>query len=311
MLTFLSQAYIWGEGEKGLPDRVPAVLAVPWNTVAQRLGLPPIITYAATALYNWSLHNASSPADGENMYAVTTFTGTEDESWFYVVPLLVEQAAVPGLKAMVQAPSTMLDHDYLALARCLREVEGSLQNMRVALGRMYERCDPKTFYVKIRPFQAGFKGLDAMPEGIVYEGVDSKPRLYSGASAAQNSAVHSFDIFLRAQHTGHDAEFLEAMREYMPIKHHAFLKALSQQPSVREYVKQSKEPGVIQSYNSAVQAFANFRSDHVILVTRYIVQQKPHSINTSLDAKGTGGTDFMKFLKKVRDDTQALLIISD
>ena len=308
VLSFLSQAYIWAEGEKGLPEKVPAVLAVPWDKVAQRLGLPPIVTYAATALYNWALHNPSGPIDGENLYAVNTFTGTEDESWFFMVPILVEQAAVPGLKAILQTHTAMLDNDHSAVERWLGEVEGALQNMRVALERMYERCDPKTFYVKIRPFFAGLKGLEGLPDGILYEDVDSKPRKYIGASAAQSSAVHVFDIFLRAQHAGFDAEFLETMREYMPAKHRAFLEALSRQPSVREYVKRSGETGVVKSYNSAVQAFSDFRSDHVVLVTRYIVLQKPHSVNASLEAKGTGGTDFMKFLKKVRDDTKALLV---
>ena len=202
----------------------------------------------------------------------------------------------------------MLDNDHSALSGCLSKVESALQNMRSALGRMYERCDPKTFYVRIRPFFAGLKGLEGLPEGIVYEGVDPEPRKYIGASAAQSSAVHCFDIFLRAHHTGFDAEFLETMRKYMPARHSAFLDALTRQPSVRDYVKQSKEPDLVASYNSAVQAFSDFRSDHVVMVTRYIVLQKPHSVNVSLEAKGTGGTDFMKFLKKVRDDTKDLLI---
>ena len=31
LLTFLAQAYIWMEEERGLPDRVPKILAVPLN----------------------------------------------------------------------------------------------------------------------------------------------------------------------------------------------------------------------------------------------------------------------------------------
>ena len=44
----------------------------------------------------------------------------------------------------------------------------------------------------------------------------------------------------------------------------------------------------------------------MILVTRYIVLQKKHSVNASLDTHGAGGTPFMSFLKQVRDDTLAL-----
>ena len=41
LVTFLAQAYIWMEGERGLPDRVPKILAVPWKETADHLGLAP------------------------------------------------------------------------------------------------------------------------------------------------------------------------------------------------------------------------------------------------------------------------------
>ena len=96
------------------------------------------------------------------------------------------------------------------------------------------------------------------------------------------------------------------MRHYMPAKHRDFLEALTHQPSVREYIKQCKDRDLIAGYNGAVEALAHFRSEHVILVTRYIVLQKKHSVNASLDTRGAGGTPFMSFLKQVRDDTLAL-----
>ena len=110
-------------------------------------------------------------------------------------------------------------------------------------------------------------------------------------------------MFLGGKHTGSDAEFLQAMRYYMPAKHRAFLEALTHQPPVREYIRQSKDRNLIAGYNGAVEALAHLRSKHVILVTRYVVCQKKHSVNTSFDMHGTGGTLFMTFLKKVRDDT--------
>ena len=94
----------------------------------------------------------------------------------------------------------------------------------------------------------------------------------------------------------------------MPTKHREFLETLAHQPSVREYAKQSQNSKLIASYNGAIEALAKFRSEHVILVTRYIVNQKQHSVNPSLDMRGTGGTPFMMFLKKVRDNTLALQI---
>ena len=182
LLSFLAQAYIWVEGEEGLPDRVPAILAVPWARTAGHLGVPPTTTYASTVLYNWKLQDIHAPMDGNNVYAVTSFTGTEDESWFYMLDLLIDLVAVPGLKAITHAHQSLMDDDHESLMQDLICVQKALGSMLELLLRMYELCNPKVFFFKIRPFQAGSEGLQAFPAGIVYEGVDSKPKQYHGSS---------------------------------------------------------------------------------------------------------------------------------
>ena len=306
VITFLAHAYQWGEGESGVPNKIPRILAVPWWHVAVHLQVPPVLSYAITVLYNWSLRDPSGPMDGDNLHATNTFTGTEDESWFYIVGLLVELKAVPGLKAIGNVYSAMERRDDIVVKQCLIDVAAALQAMLVALNSMYERCRPKTFYTEVRPFQAGSKGLKCFPDGLVYEGVDEVPKKFSGASAAQSAVIHVFDIFLEAKHCGDDHDFLKDMRQNMPVNHRKFLAELSERPSIRDYAKGADSEELVQSYNKAIQALAHFRSEHVILVTRYIVMQKQHSLNPSLEDKGTGGTDFMVFLKNVRDDTLAL-----
>ena len=307
MLTFLSQAYIWTEGEKGLPDRVPAVLAVPWNTVAQRLGLPPVICYSATVLNNWGLHNPSTPVDSKNIFALMNFTGSTDESCFYTTHVLVELAAVPALKAVVQSFVAVTTRQDQILIQNLKTVQTSLQNMLQALTVMYEGCNPTFYYVKVRPFQAGSKGLDVLPDGILYEGVDPRPKKYFGGSAAQSTSVQVIDIFMSGKlGISSSEDFLLEVREHMPPKHRKFLTVLEQQPAVREYVKQSGNKELITSYNGAVEALAAFRTEHIKMASRYILVQKHHSINASLDDKGTGGTDFVHFLKRIRDETLSL-----
>ena len=309
LLTFIGQSYIWGEGQQGLVDRVPSKLAKPWCTVSDHLHLKPVVCYASTVLYNFSLTNPLGPWDAENLAAVNTFTGTVDEDWFYVVPILIEVAAVPALRA-IERVFVDLQYDRKAdVGTCLEVVRDSLKAMRSELARMFEKCSPVTFFTKIRPFQAGSKGLDVLPEGITFEGVDTEPRCYNGASAAQSSIIHVFDIFLGAVHSGSERDFLEAMRSHMPRGHAEFLKKLGEMPPIRDYCICSRDHDLITRYNSAVEEFGEFRSDHVILVTRYIVNQQKHSVNSSLDNKGSGGTDFMKFLKKVRDETINLKIL--
>ena len=310
LVTYLGQAYIWMEGEKGLVYKVPKKIAVPWVQVSEHIGLLPVATYAATVLYNYSLPDPSKPLDDMNVHAVSTFTDSEDEPWFYVVHVLVEMAAVPGLKAVHHAYSAMSGHQNSALAQDLRDVTESLQKMLLAMQKMYDHCNPKFFFLDLRPFLAGSKGTDAF-EGrqLIFEGIYPNPPEYRGGSGAQSTANPCFDIFLGAKHTGDEDEFLKEIRDYMPRKHREYLEALSCQPSVREYVKLSGDSELIGSYNETVDAFSDFRCEHITLVTRYIVSQRRHSINMSLDDRGTGGTPFMIFLKKVRDDTNKMKIL--
>ena len=307
MLCMLGQSYIWGEGQKGLINKVPKKLAIPWCRVSDHFSMKPVVNFAVMCLYNFSLRYPEKPWNSDNLRANSLFTGTEDESWFYVVGLLVELAGVPALRAITQVFEGMAHQRDEDVQKYLQTIQLSIQAMTKELGRMYEGCDPVVFYVDIRPFQAGSKGLDAFPEGIIFEGMDSEPHQYHGASAGQSSIIHALDIFLGAKHSGNEKNFLEAMRSYMPSEHREFLAHLERMPSVEEYCKRTKNIALISSYNSAVKELANFRNDHFVLVTRYIINQRQHSVNSTLDTKGSGGTDFMKFLKNVRNSTLELL----
>ena len=305
LLTFISQGYIWMEGESGLVDRVPKKLAVPWYEVSKHFQLHPVCTYANLVLQNYRLSDPSAPHSESNIETANTFTGTSDEEWFFKVHVLVEIASTPGLKAMVQAHRAITKRDNEALVTELKAVANSIKDMKNDMNKMFRSCDPTIFYIKMRPFYAGSKGLDALPKGLVYEGVDPSPLQFNGGSGGESSAIYSFDIFLGVQH---DSEFVGKMMEYMPTKHREFLQVLGSQPSVRDYVARSGDAEVIRNYNEAIDTFLEFRCSHIKVVTRYIVSQKKHSINSSLEDKGTGGTDFMPFLKKLRDETARLKI---
>ena len=308
VLCFIGQAYIWTNGQEGLVNKLPKKIAVPWCAVSDHLRLKPVISYAATAPYNYSLRDPQKPISGDNICANNTFTGTEDESWFYMVAVAIELAAVPSLCAIEHVFEDMLSGNVFSVQQCLQTMQVSLCSMTKELNKMFDRCDPLVFYLGIRPFQAGSKGLDAFPEGIVYEGVTPIPKQFHGASAGQTPTIHTFDIFLGASHSGSDKEFLEVMRQYMPRNHRLFLEKLQTMPSVRDYCEKSGNADLIKSYNSAVQELAEFRTAHVVIVTRYIVNQQSHSVNPTLDKKGSGGTEFMRFLKNVRDNTLKLCI---
>ena len=309
MLSFLGQGYIWMEGEAGLVNVVPRKIAIPWFAVSEHLGMQPIGCYATTVLYNYRLQDPSQPMDLDNLQILHTFTGTKDESWFFAVHVLVEVAAVPALKAMATIFNEMAGRNYKLISQNLQTMKTALQDMQKAVDRMYDGCDPKTFFVKMRPFLAGSRGLDAFPKGVIYEGVDPAPKQYYGASAGQSSIIYAFDLFLGTEHSGKEcSEFVLAMRDYMPQQHRDFLIELEKMPSIRDYCKASGDKDLVASYDEVVEELVRFRKNHLILATRYIVNQTKHSVNPALDNKGTGGSNLIEFLKEVRDETEAMKI---
>ena len=93
----------------------------------------------------------------------------------------------------------------------------------------------------------------------------------------------------------------------MPPKHREFLKALSHQPTARDYVQNSGNSELLKCYNEVVDALVSFRSEHRILVTRFIINMKERNGEKVTEAvKGMGGTSFMIFLKMLKEETAAL-----
>lgn len=304
MLCFIGQSYVWGEGQNGLVDKVPSKIAIPWCQVSAHLKLNPVGCYASTVLYNFCLQDRRGPWDFTNFRTPSSFTGTKDEEGFYVSFMLIEILAVPALRAISQVFDDMANGRDTAVQSCLHAIRQSLHEIRREVQKMTERCEPVVFYTDIRPFQAGSKGLDALPNGIIYEGVDVNPRQYRGANAGQSAIIYAIDISLGTKHCGDGKRFISEMKSYMPDKHREFLERLTEMPPIREHCKKTGNTDLIAGFNDTIEELAKFRTDHVILVTRYIVNQKQHGgVNPTLSATGSGGTNFMQLLKKIRNET--------
>ena len=313
VLTFLSQGYLWERGESGTVSILPQQLAIPWWEVSARCGLPPVMTYSSTILWNWTLKDPNGPISFNNLRTIFSFTGDRSEEWFYLVHQGIELVAAVGVKAAVDCLTAVAHQDNDSIIQCLNTVTESIKNMLLTLQRMYDECDPDFFYNKMRPFQAGSKNLVAFSGGLIFEGVDNEPKKFVGASAAQSSTLPVFDILLGVEHHGTDKEFLDLQKWHMPRPHHHFLLALSHQPSLRDYVQCHKTNEVlVTAYNSCIKELGHFRSQHIILVTRYIVgpalKQNIKRKEGTLATRGAGGSDFMVLLKGIRDDTLHCII---
>ena len=175
---------------------------MPFIEVADHLDMPPISTYGAQNLWNFRLLDQKRPAsEPENLCALTTFTASVDESWFYAIPTAIEARGAPIIPTALKAFQAVSLDRVDAVVACLKEICAIIESLTPLLTRMYENCHPAFFFNEIRPFLAGTTSTELV-RGISYEQKDGKSshRLYKGPTAAQSSLFHFLDISFGIRH---------------------------------------------------------------------------------------------------------------
>ncbi|XP_012512601.1 PREDICTED: indoleamine 2,3-dioxygenase 2 [Propithecus coquereli] len=313
VLSCITMGYVWQEGDTQPEQVLPRNLALPLVEVSRNLGLPPLLVHADLVLTNWTKRDPAGPLEIRNLEIIVSFPGGESLRGFVLVTALAEKAAVPGIKALVQATHAISQPSQDALLQALQQLRLSIQAITGTLGQMHDYVDPDIFYAVIRIFLSGWKDNPAMPAGLTYEGVSQEPLSYSGGSAAQSTVLHAFDEFLGVRHSRESADFLHRMRDYMPPSHKAFVEEIRSAPPLREYILSSRRGHLLTAYNQCLEALADLRSYHITMVTKYLItaaaKAKSRKLNPlpgpprALEDRGTGGTAVLRFLKSVRDKT--------
>ncbi|KAG5968483.1 hypothetical protein E4U57_006030 [Claviceps arundinis] len=294
LLCFIAHAYIWG-GD--LPaDRLPMPISVPLLEIADHLEVLPVATYAAVCLWNFKPVFVDEHVDNmENLATLITFTGSIDESWFYLISVAIEARGAPILDLMLTAIAAARSNDTKTVTRCLVGFAERLTDLTNILQRMHESCDPTIFYHRIRPFLAGSKNMAeaGLPHGVMYEDGSGQEeyRQYSGGSNAQSSLIQFFDIVLGIHHrpTGESRDpsseselearhspprhnFIQEMRRYMPGPHARFLADVTQVANIRDYVEANRtERALCLAYDACLAMLSAFRDKHISIVARYII----------------------------------------
>ncbi|KAI1293905.1 indoleamine 2,3-dioxygenase [Xylaria venustula] len=295
LLTFLAHGYIWGGDTPR--DRVPPSISAPLLQICHYLDIPPVSTYAASVLWNFKpLFVDEGIDDLDNIATLLTFTGSLDESWFYLVSVAIEARGGPIIPLMLTAVAAAREGDSATVTRCLHAFAERLDDLGGMLRRMHENCDPGFFYRRIRTFLAGSKNMAeaGLPDGVIYDDGSGNSEYveYSGPSNAQSSLIQFFDIILGIEHrpTGKKAtpdsdseregrtvapkhNFIQDMRLYMPGPHARFLNDVSGVANIREFVEErrSTDKSLSIAYDACLAMLRAFRDIHIAIVTRYIV----------------------------------------
>lgn len=326
VISYLGMAYQWVDTKPA--EVLPAKLAVPWYEVGRLVGRPPILSYASYALDNWfrldqKPDRAPGPANQApgtstdatiacgNIALLQNFLGGQDEEWFILIHVDIERRAGQALQAIADAQTAALAKDADALDTALTAMRNAQQEMFDVLKRMPERCDPYIYFHRVRPYIFGWRNNPALPNGVIYEGVEAyrgEGQFFRGETGAQSAIVPALDGALGIEHERDELrEYLMEMREYIPPEHVRFIEACEKGPSIRKFVAETKRPTTQTLFNACVELLADFRALHLEYAGTYIhAQAQKETSNPS--AVGTGGTPFMIYLRKHRDETRAQTI---
>lgn len=347
LLSFFAQAYIWGNTSNNdqPSNTLPPSISVPLTQVAYDLGVIPSFVYAAGSL--WLVTDDPTGPNGKR--CVVSFTGTRDEEHFNLTTYAVEQAGGRALHNALLASKEVGAHtphaqhlhnvngangssnkasageqakDAGKIVEALREVADALKQCKVILNSMRQGCDPDVFYNQLRPYLVGSLSVErgvrylgtggAEGEGIVHR--------FPGASAAQSPLFQSLDVLLGVKHSSGGREaFVKEMQKAMPDDHVRFIHDLSNLPSISAFVSTQPEDSEVRAvYNEAIKALGEFRSEHVRIVTSYVLQPSKKAAKSDPSSQedapkqGSGGSaDLMGLLKGMRDDTGQSVLKAD
>ena len=304
-LSFIAHAYIWGDVKPH--GKLPEALAKPWVEVAKHQGRPPILSYASYCLDNWFLINQDEEISLENVGLINNFLGGVDEDWFVTIHVCIENAASKAVDAAIKLSYLKEKDSIKSYSIHLKEIISSLREVNKIFSRMPEKCDPYVYYHRVRPFIFGTKDNPDLKKGLVYQNeFNNKPQFFRGETGAQSSIMPLLDGALGIYHTkDHLRHYLNEMRDYMPPEHRAMIEQVEEISNAKTIINGSKS--LTNNYNKCLEEIRKFRALHLEFAASYIHKQSqiknPFGTGGST-IKGTGGTPFMKYLKKHRDETQ-------
>ena len=304
--SFLVQAYVWGE--ETAPTHLPANLARPMVAIADRLRQAPLLPYSGYVLDNWAKLDRAGPISLENIYMVQNFYGGQDENWFVMIHVAIEAEAGVLLDNACQLVLAADTGNVGEAERLLVEMDQAWEKVYDVFKRMTESCDPYIYFHRVRPYIHGWTNNPALGDGLTYDGVEKfggKPQAFRGQTGSQSSIVPAMDALFGVAHSDDPLKsFLDELHQYRPILHRKFIEDLAEKSTLRNFVETAGSQGLRDAFNACVEQVARFRTRHLEYAASYINKQAGSITGNDPDV-GTGGTPFMKYLKKHRDENRA------
>lgn len=295
-LSFLASAYINQVGQPSTSS-LPANIAVPLVHAASLLGVPPILNYAAYALYNWKRFDPSKGIVLGNIDTIQNFVHLYDEHWFILIHIEIEAqaagllAAVEDFHQQVAATGSLTAE---TVDKSLHKIVDCLEQQLRVLKRIPERMSPDLYFHTFRPYIRFFESVEycGVPaKALLGSGVKGGRVDYRGETGAQSSIMPVLINLLKLDHQPSIlVNHLLDIRQYMPPSHRAFIVDTASLPDLKGLAE-------AEVFDRVLELMAQFREVHFNWAVGYINKHVK-------DPRGTGGTPYMQWLQQLVDETR-------
>ena len=286
LLTFFAGAYVHATDPPAAS--LPPPVARPLVALSRRLGRPPILSHASLAMHNWRRLDPEGSIVVENLANLVGTHGSTDETWFLTIAVAIEACGGEEPARILRTLLAADEGDAAVVAAELERLAGTIEAITVLTERTREGCDPHVFYRRVRPPFSGW-----LEPGVIYEGTElAEPLVLAGGSAAQSPLIQCFDAALSVEQPEAARGPHLDMRRYMDPRHRRFVAAVEESGAIRRFASATGDTAVRNAYDAALSALGELRRVHMAIVNDYIVRQA----DPGAAARGTGGTDFRRFL---------------
>ncbi|KAI9924866.1 hypothetical protein MW887_006723 [Aspergillus wentii] len=303
--------------ENSYAAKLPYQTSHPLVCVSEYLQINPWATISAFCLWNISfkpgLTGNLANVDPDDISTVTSFTDTQDEEWFFVIPAAIESQGGKSIPIMLKAIDAARAGDDEKVQVFLSAMGACISHITEPLARMYDYCTPSALYHMLRPFLSGSRNMAAagLPDGVFYPSDESG--MFTVVEVMRKA--HCYSCLISSSGLSILSLVQREMRKYVPGPHRAFLELMTDISNIREYaMRRTASPEVKFSYNRAVSKLSTLRDRHLAMVSRYIIipaSNKCHMHRTDVNEwlKGTGGTNMMQFLSRTRNTTKKEMLL--
>jgi len=274
----------YGKGLNILPKNIAQPLCYvadvlkqfPWQEYHYSYSLGNYVKLDSNGSFNW-----------ENLDMAASFSGTKDETGFIMLHVDINSMSPKLLESINMSFVALENKDKQSLIDGLKNNYETMIEINKKRQNMWNASNYKN-YNNFRIFIMGIEGNENIfGDGVIYEGVDDKPRKYRGQTGAQDDIIPTEDIFTQLIDYYPDnilTKYLMDLRKYRPTVVQDFLNDLSDQSkNIFERIKTVGGNDALIYLLAIVSEIYSFRNGHWMFVQKYIMANTKYNV-------ATGGT---------------------